>query len=58
VFGTPREDAFRRDFTVNALFYNIADFSVIDYVGGIEDLEAGRIRTIGEPEIRFQEDPV
>ena len=58
VFGTPREDAFRRDFTVNALFYSIADYSVIDYVGGIEDLESGRIRAIGDPHVRFQEDPV
>lgn len=58
VYGTPGEDARRRDFTVNALFYNIADFSVIDYVGGIEDLERGVIRTIGEPNQRFIEDPV
>ncbi len=57
-YGTPREDAFRRDFTVNALFYDIADFSVIDHVGGIEDLERQLIRTIGEPGVRFQEDPV
>ncbi len=57
-FGTPLEDAFRRDFTVNALFYNIADYSVIDYVGGIEDLERQLIRCIGEPGVRFQEDPV
>jgi len=57
-YGTPREDAFRRDFTVNALFYDISDFSVLDYVGGLEDLEARMIRTIGEPEVRFQEDPV
>lgn len=57
-FGTPREDAFRRDFTVNALFYNIADYSVIDYVGGIEDLRARRIRAIGDPHVRFQEDPI
>ncbi len=57
-YGTPAEDAWRRDFTVNALFYNIGDFSVIDYVGGIQDLEAGVIRTIGEPERRFREDPV
>ncbi len=57
-YGTPREDAFRRDFTVNALFYDIADFSVIDHVGGIEDLERQLIRTIGEPAVRFQEDPV
>jgi poly(A) polymerase len=58
VYGTPAEDARRRDFTVNALFYNIADFSVIDHVGGIEDLERGVIRTIGEPNERFTEDPV
>ncbi len=57
-FGTPEEDAFRRDFTVNALFYDIATFSVIDYVGGLKDLEAGLIRSIGEPGIRFLEDPV
>ncbi len=57
-FGTPREDAFRRDFTVNALFYNVADFSVIDYVGGVEDLENGLIRVIGDPDLRFREDPV
>ena len=57
-FGTPEEDAFRRDFTINALFYDIATFSVIDYVGGLEDLRAGIVRAIGEPEVRFQEDPV
>jgi poly(A) polymerase len=58
VFGTAREDALRRDFTINGLFYNIADFSVIDYVGGLEDLEAGLVRAIGDAEIRFREDPV
>ncbi len=57
-FGTPREDALRRDFTINGLFYDIADFSVLDYVGGLDDLEAGLVRTIGDPDIRFQEDPV
>jgi poly(A) polymerase len=57
-FGTPREDALRRDFTINGLFYDIADFSVIDYVGGLADLEAGLVRTIGDPDVRFQEDPV
>jgi len=57
-FGTPREDALRRDFTINGLFYDISDFSIIDYVGGLEDLEAGLIRTIGDPDVRFQEDPV
>lgn len=58
VFGTPEEDALRRDFTVNALFYNIADFSVIDYVGGTRDLQQGLIRLIGDPVVRFTEDPV
>lgn len=58
VFGTPEEDALRRDFTVNALFYNIADFSVIDYVGGMRDLRSGLIRIIGDPLVRFTEDPV
>jgi poly(A) polymerase len=58
VFGTPEEDAVRRDFTVNALFYNIADFSIIDHVGGMEDLKNGVIRTIGDPLVRFTEDPV
>ncbi|NOZ79066.1 MAG: polynucleotide adenylyltransferase PcnB [Acidobacteria bacterium] len=58
VFGTPAEDALRRDFTVNALFYNISDFSIIDYVGGIEDLHNGLLRVIGEPQTRFHEDPV
>ena len=57
-FGTPEEDAFRRDFTVNALFYNIADFSIIDYTGGLRDLEARVIRCIGDPNERFREDPV
>jgi poly(A) polymerase len=57
-FGTPEEDAFRRDFTINALFYDIATFSIIDYVGGLEDLRNGLIRSIGEPRQRFQEDPV
>ncbi len=58
VFGTPEEDALRRDFTVNALFYSIADFSVIDYVDGMRDLEQGLIRIIGDPMVRFTEDPV
>lgn len=57
-FGTAEEDAFRRDFTINALFYDIATFSIIDYVGGLEDLESGLIRSIGEPGQRFREDPV
>jgi poly(A) polymerase len=58
VFGTPEEDAVRRDFTINALFYTIADFSIIDPVGGMEDLKSGLIRTIGDPRVRFTEDPV
>lgn len=58
LFGTPREDAYRRDFTINALFYNIADFSVIDHIGGLADLNQRQIRVIGEPLIRFVEDPV
>jgi poly(A) polymerase len=58
VFGTPEEDALRRDFTVNAMFYNVADFSVIDYVGGMKDLRQGLIRIIGDPAVRFIEDPV
>ena len=57
-YGTPAEDAQRRDLTINGLFYNIADFSLVDYVGGIEDLEAKRIRVIGEPSVRFVRDPV
>lgn len=57
-FGSPEEDAWRRDFTVNGLFYNIADFSVIDYVGGLEDLSTGVLRTIGPPRERINEDPV
>jgi tRNA nucleotidyltransferase/poly(A) polymerase len=57
-FGTPEEDAFRRDFTVNALFYDIATFSVIDYVGGLADLERRVMRSIGDPKVRFVEDPV
>ncbi|HZI79563.1 MAG TPA: polynucleotide adenylyltransferase PcnB [Vicinamibacterales bacterium] len=57
-FGTPEQDAFRRDFTINALFYDIETFSIIDYTGGLEDLRAGIVRCIGVPEERFQEDPV
>jgi poly(A) polymerase len=57
-FGTPEEDAFRRDFTLNALFYDIETYSIIDYVGGLEDIRARVIRCIGNPDDRFQEDPV
>jgi poly(A) polymerase len=58
VFGTAEEDAVRRDFTVNGLFYEVSTGEVIDYVGGRADLEARRIATIGDPEIRMREDPV
>jgi poly(A) polymerase len=57
-FGTPAEDALRRDITINGLFYDISDFSLIDYVGGMADLKQGVIRTIGDPDERFQQDPV
>ena len=58
VYGTIDDDVWRRDLSVNALFYNIKDFSVIDYVGGLDDIRAGRIRLIGDPEKRYIEDPV
>ncbi|MDD2239093.1 MAG: polynucleotide adenylyltransferase PcnB [Kiritimatiellae bacterium] len=58
VYGTPEEDAHRRDFTINGLFYNIADGSIIDYVNGLRDLEARILRVIGDPVMRFHEDPV
>lgn len=58
VYGTVEDDAVRRDFTINALYYNIKDFSVVDYAGGIEDLEAGTLTLIGDPEVRYREDAV
>jgi len=58
VYGSIEEDVWRRDFTVNALYYNIADFSLWDYVGGAEDIAARRLRLIGDPETRYREDPV
>jgi len=58
VFGTEAEDAKRRDFTINGLFYDVEREEVIDHVGGLADLDAKLIRTIGDPDIRFQEDPV
>lgn len=58
VFGTAEEDARRRDFTVNGLFLDVDSGEVIDYVGGMPDLEARLVRTIGDPDIRFREDPV
>jgi poly(A) polymerase len=58
VYGSIEEDALRRDFTVNALYYDIADFSVRDYVGGLRDLQEHTLRLIGDPESRYREDPV
>jgi poly(A) polymerase len=58
VYGTIHEDAWRRDFTCNALYYNIADFSIWDYTGGFEDMRDERIVLIGDPEVRMREDPV
>ncbi|MBI3924907.1 MAG: polynucleotide adenylyltransferase PcnB [Armatimonadetes bacterium] len=57
-FGGPMEDALRRDFTINGLFYDVGDFSLIDYVGGVDDLKRGVVRTIRDPWLRFQEDPI
>lgn len=58
VFGTVVDDAWRRDFTINALYYNIQDFSVVDYVGGVDDLNRGLLHLIGDAETRYREDPV
>jgi poly(A) polymerase len=58
VYGTIEDDALRRDFTVNALYYSVADFSIIDYTGGMQDLEAGVLRLLGDPDTRYREDPV
>ena len=58
IYGTVEEDAVRRDFSVNALYYDIRDFTVRDYVGGLADLRAGTLRLIGDPEQRYREDPV
>ena len=58
VFGTPEEDARRRDFTINGLFYDTKTGQVIDHVNGMADLEARIVRTIGDPDIRFREDPI
>jgi len=57
-YGTIEQDVVRRDFTVNALYYNIKDFSIVDYVGGMDDHRAGLMRLIGDPETRYREDPV
>lgn len=58
VYGTLEEDVWRRDFTMNALYYNIADFTVVDHVGALGDIRCGVIRLIGDPETRYREDPV
>lgn len=58
VFGSIEEDAERRDFTVNALYYNIADYSILDFAKGMDDIKAGVINLIGDPETRYREDPV
>jgi poly(A) polymerase len=58
VFGTETEDARRRDFTINGLFYDVEREEVIDHVGGLADLDAKLLHTIGDPDVRFQEDPV
>jgi len=58
IYGTIEQDALRRDFSVNALYYNVADFSIIDYTGGVEDLRGGVLRLLGDPETRYREDPV
>ena len=57
-YGTLEQDAFRRDFTINALYYDIRDYSIVDYSTGIEDMKQGVIRLIGDPELRYREDPV
>lgn len=58
VWGTVEQDALRRDFTVNALYYNIEDFSIHDFVGGLQDIKKRQLRLIGDPATRFREDPV
>lgn len=58
VWGTPEEDVLRRDFTINGLFYDSASHSIIDYVGGWEDIKKGILRSIGDSEKRFRQDPV
>lgn len=58
LYGTIDEDVWRRDFTANALYYNIHDFSIWDYVGGVEDARTRSLKLIGDPETRYHEDPV
>jgi poly(A) polymerase len=58
IYGTLDDDIWRRDFTVNSLYYNISDFSLVDYAGGLQDLQQRLIRPLGDPRVRFREDPV
>lgn len=58
VYGTVEEDALRRDFTINSLYYNIADFSIVDFANGMADLQEGVLRLIGDPQARYREDAV
>jgi len=58
VYGNIEEDALRRDFTVNALYYNIADYSIIDFADGMKDIQAGVLNLLGDPDTRYREDPV
>ena len=57
-WGNEEEDVLRRDFTMNALFYDPSKETILDYVGGVEDIKKGLLKTIGEPEARFRQDPV
>ena len=57
-YGTLEQDAFRRDFTINALYYDIRDFSIVDFANGLDDLKHRIVRLIGDPELRYREDPV
>ncbi len=57
-YGTVETDAFRRDFTINALYYDIRDFGIVDFAGGMDDMKARTLRLIGDPELRYREDPV
>ena len=57
-YGDAQTDAFRRDLTINGLFYDLSDFQIIDYIGGIKDIKSAVVRIIGDPDIRFKEDPV
>ncbi len=58
VYGTLEEDAWRRDFSINGLYYSVEDFSIRDHVGGMEDLRARSVRLLGDPQVRYREDPV